>query len=109
MDGKKNQQLSIRLTNNLRGWLNRRAKLRNQSLNAEIVSLLNIVMDNDLCSEVEVRRDRGLYLVKSRYTGEVFMTFQSKAVALSFAKNALASTGLDPAGVHDATEATEAA
>lgn len=88
-------------------WMKLRKNLTGRSLNAEVLALLEQFRSSDPCSELEVSKDRGLYHVKSRHTGEVFRTFLRKDVALAFAKNALANAGFDEAGVHDAT--TEAA
>lgn len=84
-----------------------RKHLTGRSLNAEVLTLLEQFRSNDPCSEIEVRKERGLYLVKSRHTGEVFRTFLQRDAALNFANNALASAGFDQAKVFDAT--TEAA
>lgn len=101
--------LSLRMPAEAKAWLKLRAALHRRSLNAEVLALLEQFRSNDDCTEVEVRKDRGLYVVKSRHTGETFGRFMTKGLAMLLARDALEVAGFDPAGVHDATRETEAA
>ncbi|MET4688842.1 hypothetical protein [Sinorhizobium fredii] len=93
----------VRLPADLKSFIAVRSKLTGRSMASEMKSMLEVFMDNDPCSEIEIAKDRGRYVLRSHFTPEVFRSFASKNLAVAAAKTALSEAGLAATSIIDMT------
>ena len=96
-------KFTTRLPADLKAWIDARAILTDQSMNAAIIALLRDFMDNDPLTALRIREYRGRYVVASAYTGETFGAFAMKDLAEHQARTVLTMIGADPDNIIDET------
>lgn len=97
-------QLSIRLPQDLRDWLEAHAYLTGRSLNATILAMLSDLHENDPLDSLTIRRLGARFVIRSDYTGQNFGPYGMKETALETARNALEINGFDASNVTDGTD-----
>lgn len=104
------EKFKASLPSDMKAFIALRAKLKGCSSSRELRSMLEIFMDSDPCTEIEIGKDRGRYVIRSHHSAETFRSFRTKDLAFAAAQTALSEAGLDPANVIDMTgeESTDA-
>lgn len=101
-------QLSVRLPNEMRDWLDAHAYLTGRSLNETVNRMLSTMLETNPLDGFAVRRMGSRFVIVSLSGSATFGPYRTKDAALREAKHALEINGFDGADIIDET-AKEAA
>ena len=96
-------QLSVRLPNEMRDWLDAHAYLTGRSLNETVNRMLSTMLEANPLDSFAVRRMGSRFVIVSLSGSATFGPYRTKEAALREAKHALEINGFDGTDIIDET------